>query len=219
MCTQADAQQLLYVLAACLVGLANSLSLGAAVLLRWLVSAAVFAVPCAVAHFRPAWCVLQHLQPQACELAGRLPGALLTACATPLECLQLAALHSESPVFLCKGSARCLSIPQRLPSEQRALYMCCMTYIETHLPKPFTTSTPLALAPSALALILLAGSDSVSGPAAGTSVTGRRCCAAAWQRAWRLRRCARGSSRRRRPGCNTHCCRPGSWPPPRWPPR
>ena len=50
-----DAQQLLYLLMACLLGLANSLTLRAGVLTRWGALGAAFAVPCALAHCRPAW--------------------------------------------------------------------------------------------------------------------------------------------------------------------
>lgn len=54
---QVDVQHLLYVLAACAIGLANSFSLGAAVLLRWLASSGALAAACVLAHFRPVWCV------------------------------------------------------------------------------------------------------------------------------------------------------------------
>ena len=75
---QADAQQLLYMLAACLVGLANSLPMGGTLLLRWAVSGAAFAVPCALANARPTWCELRWL---------RIPEALfLTAAAHPRGC-------------------------------------------------------------------------------------------------------------------------------------
>jgi hypothetical protein len=52
---QADAQHLLLVLAACAVGLVNSLSLGVADMLRWCASSCALAAACALAHYCPAW--------------------------------------------------------------------------------------------------------------------------------------------------------------------
>jgi ApbE superfamily uncharacterized protein (UPF0280 family) len=52
---QADAQHLLLVLAACAVGLVNSLSLGIADMLRWFASSCALAAACALAHYCPAW--------------------------------------------------------------------------------------------------------------------------------------------------------------------
>lgn len=52
---QADAQHLLLVLAACAVGLVNSLSLGVADVLRWFASSCALAAACALAHYCPAW--------------------------------------------------------------------------------------------------------------------------------------------------------------------
>jgi hypothetical protein len=52
---QADAQHLLFVLAACAVGLINSLSLGMADVLRWFASSCALAAASTLAHYCPAW--------------------------------------------------------------------------------------------------------------------------------------------------------------------
>jgi predicted outer membrane lipoprotein len=52
---QADVQHLLYVLAACAVGLINSLSLGMTDVLRWLAPGCALAAACMVAHYFPSW--------------------------------------------------------------------------------------------------------------------------------------------------------------------